>query len=100
MPRANPVGLASLGEARAIGVKYSQLTYGGGHMATEEITPETAPAGTPTATPEVPVAPLGETVAAAATATRLYPIAPGVELHVRSGPGVNYSIVKTLRAGS
>jgi uncharacterized protein YraI len=69
-------------------------------MATEEITPETAPTGTPTATPEVPVAPLGETVAAAATATKLYPIAPGVELHVRSGPGVNYSIVKTLRAGS
>jgi uncharacterized protein YraI len=65
-------------------------------MATEEITPES----TPTAAPELVVEPLGETVTTAAAATKLYPIAPGVELHVRSGPGVNYSIVKTLRAGS
>ncbi|WP_405464705.1 peptidase [Streptomyces jietaisiensis] len=65
-------------------------------MATEEITPES----TPTAASELLVEPLGEAVTTAAEATKLYPIAPGVELHVRSGPGVNYSIVKTLRAGS
>jgi len=69
-------------------------------MATEEITPESAPTGTPTAAPELVVEPAGETVAPTAAATKLYPIAHGVELHVRSGPGVNYSIVKTLRAGS
>ncbi|WP_373308858.1 hypothetical protein [Streptomyces minutiscleroticus] len=37
-----------------------------------------------------------ETLAAAAT----YPVAPGVRLNVRSGPGSQYSLVKVLPAGS
>ncbi len=43
----------------------------------------------------------GSTTASATAATvRTYPIAPGVTLNVRSGPGTGYSIVRVLPAGS
>ncbi|MFG2313299.1 SH3 domain-containing protein [Streptomyces sp. NPDC048566] len=35
-----------------------------------------------------------------AQALRTYPIAPGVTLNVRSGPGTHFGIVRTLPAGS
>ncbi|WP_030383469.1 MULTISPECIES: SH3 domain-containing protein [unclassified Streptomyces] len=69
-------------------------------MATEEITPESAPTAPPALTVEPVGESAGEAVVASAAATKLYPIAPGVELHVRSGPGVNYTIVRTLPAGT
>jgi uncharacterized protein YraI len=43
----------------------------------------------------------GETAGAASAtveATRRYPVAPGVRVNVRSGPGTSYSIVRTLPA--
>ncbi|MFF4763900.1 SH3 domain-containing protein [Streptomyces sp. NPDC001292] len=40
-----------------------------------------------------------ETVATAA-AVQYYPVAPGVQLNVRSGPGTGYSIVRTLSEGA
>ncbi|MET9899947.1 hypothetical protein [Streptomyces sp. NPDC006446] len=36
----------------------------------------------------------------AAAVTRTYPIAPGVVVNVRSGPGTHYPIVRTLEVGS
>ncbi len=43
----------------------------------------------------------GERVETTATATRqLYPIAPGYTVNVRSGPGTNYRLVRTLPVGS
>ncbi|MFE4670439.1 peptidase [Streptomyces sp. NPDC056716] len=47
------------------------------------------------ATAEVPAE--AESVAALA---RAYPVAPGVRLNVRSGPGVYYSIVRVLPEGA
>ncbi|MFD8573460.1 peptidase [Streptomyces sp. NPDC059639] len=42
----------------------------------------------------------GSTIeAVAATATR-YPVAPGVRLKVRSGPGTQYQLVRTLPLGA
>lgn len=35
-----------------------------------------------------------------ATAVHYYSVAPGVQLHVRSGPGTNYSLVRTLAEGA
>jgi uncharacterized protein YraI len=40
-----------------------------------------------------------ETVATAA-AVKYYPVAPGVQLNVRSGPGTGYSVVRVLPAGA
>ncbi|MEU1182231.1 SH3 domain-containing protein [Streptomyces sp. NPDC005820] len=37
---------------------------------------------------------------AAATAVTYYPIAPGVRLNVRSGPGTGYGVVRVLAEGS
>lgn len=37
---------------------------------------------------------------AQAATVRTYPIAPGVKLNVRSGPGTNYTIVRVLPEGS
>ncbi|MFC5953244.1 SH3 domain-containing protein [Streptomyces pratens] len=37
---------------------------------------------------------------AAAAAVRYYPVAPGYRLNVRSGPGTNYAIVRTLPLGA
>ncbi|MFI2436463.1 SH3 domain-containing protein [Streptomyces sp. NPDC018693] len=37
---------------------------------------------------------------ASAVAVTFYPIAPGVRLNVRGGPGTNYSIVRVLPEGS
>jgi uncharacterized protein YraI len=37
---------------------------------------------------------------AAAAAVPYYPVAPGVRLNVRSGPGTGYSIVRVLPEGS
>ncbi|WP_037681082.1 SH3 domain-containing protein [Streptomyces griseus] len=34
------------------------------------------------------------------TAVRSYPVAPGVRLNVRSGPGTAYGIVRTLAEGA
>ena len=52
-------------------------------------------------------APEAETDAGAVTATataaasvKTYPVAPGVALNVRSGPGTGYSLVRVLPAGS
>ncbi|MFB7500854.1 SH3 domain-containing protein [Streptomyces sp. NPDC056161] len=39
-----------------------------------------------------------ESVEAQAT-VRTYPVAPGVRLNVRSGPGTNYGIIRVLPAG-
>ncbi|MFD5718658.1 SH3 domain-containing protein [Streptomyces sp. NPDC127036] len=36
----------------------------------------------------------------ASAALRTYPIAPGVSVNVRSGPGTHFSIVRTLVAGA
>ncbi|MCX4698887.1 peptidase [Streptomyces sp. NBC_01373] len=38
--------------------------------------------------------------AAAESALRHYPVAPGVRLNVRSGPGTNYTIVRILAEGA
>ncbi|MGX4690583.1 SH3 domain-containing protein [Streptomyces sp. JNUCC 63] len=46
----------------------------------------------------------GDDVAAEAVATvaavKYYPVAPGVQLNVRSGPGTGYSIVRVLPEGA
>lgn len=44
----------------------------------------------------------GEAAETAATtkAARYYPVAPGVRLNVRSGPGTSYSIVRVLNVGA
>ncbi|GGZ85050.1 SH3 domain-containing protein [Streptomyces echinoruber] len=39
-------------------------------------------------------------VTAEAAAVRSYPVAPGVRLNVRSGPGTGYSIVRILPEGA
>ena len=38
--------------------------------------------------------------ALAAAAVKTYPVAPGVRLNVRSGPGTNYTIVRVLPEGT
>ncbi|GAA0928210.1 SH3 domain-containing protein [Streptomyces thermoalcalitolerans] len=38
--------------------------------------------------------------AASATSARYYPVAPGVRLNVRSGPGTGYGIVRVLPLGA
>lgn len=78
-------------------------------MATENI--EIAGAGEPEAAPTALAEPgtspgasaaasaVAETLSATATATarvRAYPVAPGVRLNVRSGPGTDYRIVRVL----
>ncbi|MCM1977115.1 MULTISPECIES: SH3 domain-containing protein [Streptomyces] len=35
-----------------------------------------------------------------AASVKTYPVAPGVQLNVRSGPGTGYNIVRVLPAGS
>ncbi|MFD7439629.1 SH3 domain-containing protein [Streptomyces sp. NPDC059861] len=76
-------------------------------MATENI--EIAGAGeqesAPTALAEPETSPEAETLSATATATaaprvRAYPVAPGVRLNVRSGPGTDYRIVRVLPEGT
>src|SRR3954464_112860 len=42
----------------------------------------------------------GAVTTAAAAAVRYYPVAPGVQLNVRSGPGTSYTIVRTLPVGA
>ncbi|MFI8069908.1 hypothetical protein ACIF85_14125 [Streptomyces sp. NPDC086033] len=37
---------------------------------------------------------------AEATTMRYYPVAPGYQLNVRSGPGTSYSVVRVLPEGS
>lgn len=37
---------------------------------------------------------------ASATTTRYYPVAPGVRLNVRSGPGTGYNIIRLLPEGA
>ncbi|MCT7355715.1 SH3 domain-containing protein [Streptomyces sp. 15-116A] len=37
---------------------------------------------------------------AAEAAVRSYPVAPGVRVNIRSGPGTNYSIVRVLPVGA
>ncbi|MEV7993659.1 SH3 domain-containing protein [Streptomyces sp. NPDC086077] len=74
-------------------------------MATENI--EIAGAGeqesAPTALAEPETSPEAETPSATATAVprvRAYPVAPGVRLNVRSGPGTDYRIVRVLPEGT
>ncbi|MFG3057463.1 SH3 domain-containing protein [Streptomyces sp. NPDC048231] len=43
---------------------------------------------------------LGSPASATADALRYYPVAPGVQLNVRSGPGMGYSVVRQLPAGA
>ncbi|MET8580544.1 SH3 domain-containing protein [Streptomyces collinus] len=38
--------------------------------------------------------------ATASAATIYYPVAPGVQLNVRSGPGTNYNLVRVLPEGA
>ncbi|WP_445526649.1 SH3 domain-containing protein [Streptomyces cyslabdanicus] len=40
------------------------------------------------------------TAVATAAAVNYYPVAPGVQLNVRSGPGTGYGIVRTLSVGA
>jgi len=42
----------------------------------------------------------GEAVATAAAALHYYPVAPGVRLNVRRGPGTQYGIVRVLPEGA
>ncbi|MEW1549257.1 peptidase [Streptomyces tsukubensis] len=65
-------------------------------MAIDEARPET---DVPLAGP----AALGEAGTADSDITasvRYYPVAPGVALHVRTGPGTQYDIIRTLPVGS
>ncbi|MCZ0987695.1 peptidase [Streptomyces diastatochromogenes] len=39
-------------------------------------------------------------VATAAPTVRTYPVAPGVRINVRSGPGTNYNIIRVLIEGT
>ncbi|MFB9466938.1 SH3 domain-containing protein [Streptomyces cinereospinus] len=62
-------------------------------------------ASTGTATEEAPASAEAEAEAPDATATattlvRAYPVAPGVRLNVRSGPGTSYRIVRVLPEGT
>ncbi|MDK1341731.1 SH3 domain-containing protein [Streptomyces sp. 378] len=41
-----------------------------------------------------------EAVTMAASALRSYPVAPGVRLNVRSGPGTGYAVVRVLPEGA
>ncbi|MFD8736415.1 peptidase [Streptomyces sp. NPDC059618] len=41
-----------------------------------------------------------DAMSATAQALRTYPLAPGNNVNVRSGPGTHFSIVRTLPAGS
>jgi uncharacterized protein YraI len=41
-----------------------------------------------------------EAMTTAAASVRYYPVAPGVRLNVRSGPGTTYSIVRILPEGA
>lgn len=72
-------------------------------MATENIEisdageQETAPTATAEAAPETETL---SATAAAAPRVRAYPVAPGVRLNVRSGPGTNYRIVRVLPEGA
>ncbi|KOU55576.1 peptidase [Streptomyces sp. MMG1533] len=43
---------------------------------------------------------VGAATAQSATTVRYYPVAPGVQLNVRSGPGTTYSIVRVLPVGA
>ncbi|MFF4347698.1 peptidase [Streptomyces sp. NPDC001530] len=55
------------------------------------------------ATEDIEIAGAGETADAqtlSAEALRTYPLAPGYNVNVRSGPGTNYPIVRVLSAGS
>ncbi|GEC09704.1 hypothetical protein SSP24_73590 [Streptomyces spinoverrucosus] len=47
-----------------------------------------------------PTAEATVTAEAAAPRVRAYPVAPGVRLNVRSGPGTNYRIVRVLPEGT
>ncbi|MDR6976677.1 uncharacterized protein YraI [Streptomyces sp. 3330] len=42
----------------------------------------------------------GEAVTTAAAALTYYPVAPGVRLNVRSGPGTSYPVVRVLAEGT
>ncbi|AVH57277.1 MULTISPECIES: peptidase [Streptomyces] len=55
------------------------------------------------ATEDIEITSAGETAEAepqSAEALRTYPLAPGYNVNVRSGPGTHFSIVRTLPAGS
>ncbi|MEI7030477.1 SH3 domain-containing protein [Streptomyces pratensis] len=53
----------------------------------------------PTAAVVAAVVDAGADIAAAAAGYPTYPIAPGYQLNVRSGPGTQYRIVRTLPYG-
>jgi uncharacterized protein YraI len=42
----------------------------------------------------------GESAEAVAAALTTYPVAPGVRLNVRSGPGTGYTVVRVLSEGA
>ncbi|MFJ9572344.1 SH3 domain-containing protein [Streptomyces bacillaris] len=68
-------------------------------MGADEQTIE-PPAERAAETSETATTAAGATTAAAATASlHKYPIAPGYRVNVRSGPGTNYRIVRTLPLG-
>ncbi|GAB3166959.1 SH3 domain-containing protein [Streptomyces incanus] len=43
---------------------------------------------------------VGAAESAVTAAVRYYPVAPGYRLNVRSGPGTNYAVVRTLPVGA
>ncbi|QOV42232.1 SH3 domain-containing protein [Streptomyces chromofuscus] len=55
---------------------------------------------TPTETSETETEAGAEALSAATTLVRYYPVAPGVRLNVRSGPGTDYRIVRVLPEGT
>jgi uncharacterized protein YraI len=73
----------------AVGSETSEASEASGSAVTAEV-PEGARA----------VAALAAVATAATAAATTYPIAPGVQLNVRSGPGTGYTVVRTLPAGS
>src|SRR3954467_2088528 len=72
MGRTGPMGLASLRVARRV------KPMGELHMASES----------------------AESMASTSLGTQRYPVAPGCELNVRSGPGTGYSIIDVLPQGA
>jgi uncharacterized protein YraI len=104
MARPKPRRLASLVTSRLIGVNYS-TGNGEAGMATEDIdiqgVEERATAETTALAEQAGTAePAQHATAASAAAAVTYPVAPGVRLNVRSGPGTQYSLVRVLPEGA
>lgn len=69
-------------------------------MALEKTQQQAAEDGTAASATAVAGAAGSDTAPVEAMAVRRYPVAPGVRLNVRSGPGSNYRLVKVLPYGA